>query len=144
MKSIQSAAPGPVKRGQSPRLRSIRRVALASALALFFILLLSGVASAHALLSRSDPASGEIIDYGKAPAQLRLWFTEEINPALTKAIVVDHNNKEVDLGNSQVNASDPRELDTGLHQLQPGFYVVIWKSVYAEDGHATGGSFFFR
>jgi copper transport protein len=144
MKSFQSVAPGPVKRGQALRLRPIRRVVIASTLALFFILLASGVASAHALLSRSDPASGEIIDYGKAPSQLRLWFTEEINPALTKAIVVNHNNKAVDLGDSHVNSSDPRELDTGLQQLAPDFYVVIWKSTSAEDGHSTGGSFLFR
>ncbi|HLV97170.1 MAG TPA: CopD family protein [Ktedonobacterales bacterium] len=126
------------------RLRPIRRVVIACALALFFVLLFGGVASAHALLSRSDPASGEIIDYGKAPSQLRIWFTEEINPALTSAVVVNHANKEVDLKNSHVNASDPRELDTGLQQLPPDFYVVIWKSVSAEDGHATGGSFLFR
>lgn len=144
MKSMQSAPAGLMKPEPSRHRRRVRRVVIASALALFFVLLLSGVASAHALLARSDPAAGAILDYGKAPAQLRLWFTEEINPALTKAIVVDHNNKEVDLQNSHVNASDPRELDTGLHQLQPGFYVVIWKSVSAEDGHSVGGNFLFR
>ncbi len=144
MKRTQTASPDPVKRKQPMRLRPLRRAALACALALFLMLLFSGVASAHALLVRSDPASGEIIDYGKAPSQLRLWFTEEINPALTSAVVVNHANKEVDLKNSRVNASDPRELDTGLEALPPDFYVVIWKSVSAEDGHATGGSFLFR
>ena len=144
MKSMQNAPDPSMKRGPSQLLRPVRRVAVASTLAIFLILLLSGVASAHALLMRSDPAAGAILDYNSAPSQLRLWFTEEINPALTKAVVVDHNNKEVDLQNSHVNSSDPRELDTGLHQLQPGFYVVVWKSVSAEDGHATGGNFLFR
>lgn len=143
MKSIQNASHAPMKREPSLR-RQARRVAVASALALLLLLLFSGVASAHALLVRSDPAADAVLDADKAPTQLRLWFSEEINPALTKAIVVDHNNKEVDLQDSHVNASDPRELDTGLHQLQPGFYVVIWKSVSAEDGHATGGNFLFR
>ena len=126
------------------RRRHARRVALASTLAVILLLLLSGVASAHALLARSDPANGAILDADKAPTQVRLWFTEDVNPALTKAVVVDHNNQEVDLENSQVSSSDPREVAVGLHQLQPGFYVVIWKSVSAEDGHATGGSFLFR
>lgn len=144
MKSMQSAPAGLMKPEQSRRRRRVQRVVIASVLALFFVLLLSGVASAHALLARSDPPAGAILDYGKAPAQLRLWFTEEINPALTRAIVVDHNNKEVDLQNSHVNSSDPRELDTGLPRLQPGFYVVIWKSVSAEDGHSVGGNFLFR
>jgi putative copper export protein/methionine-rich copper-binding protein CopC len=143
MKSIQNASRASMQGKQSMR-RQAARVAMASALALFLLLLLSGVASAHALLARSDPAAGAILDADKAPTQLRLWFTEEVNPALTKAIVVDHNNKEVDLQNSHVSSSDPRELDTGLHQLSPGFYVVIWKSVSAEDGHATAGNFLFR
>ncbi len=146
MKNIQSAIDESTQ-GDLPicrRGRHARHLALASTLAIVLLLLLSGVASAHALLARSDPASGAILNADKAPTQVRLWFTEEINPVLTKAIVVDHNNHEVDLGNSQVSSSDPRELDTGLHQLQPGFYVVIWKSVSAEDGHSVGGNFLFR
>jgi copper transport protein len=129
---------------QQPLRRQARHIALAAVLALFLLLLFSGVASAHATLARSDPAADAILAYGKAPTQLRLWFTEDVNPVLTKAIVVDHNNKEVDLHDSHVSSSDPRELDTGLQQLQPGFYVVIWKSVSAEDGHATAGNFLFR
>jgi copper transport protein len=143
MKKIHNAADRPVKREKLMRRRA-RHVGIAAALALFFLLLFSGVASAHALLARSDPAAGAILDYDKAPTQVRLWFTEDVNPALTKAVVVDHNNNEVDLHDSHVSPSDPREVDTSLHQLQPGFYVVIWKSVSAEDGHATGGNFLFR
>jgi putative copper export protein/methionine-rich copper-binding protein CopC len=146
MRNRQSIPGEAVNPDTSPRWRwrRMRSLAAASMLALFLLLLLSGVASAHALLVRSDPAAGAILDYDQAPTQVRLWFTEEINPALTKAVVVDHNNKEVDLQNSHVSPSDPRELDTGLHRLQPGFYVVIWKSVSAVDGHATGGNFLFR
>ncbi len=122
----------------------LRRAALAPALALFLLLLFSGVASAHATLARSDPTAGAIFDANQAPTQVRLWFTEDVNSALTRAIVVDHNNQEVDLQDSRVSPTDPREVDTSLRQLSPGFYVVIWRSVSAEDGHAIGGSFFFR
>ncbi len=144
MKNMQSATDGPVKSGKWTRHRRLRHLAIASMLALFLALLVSGVASAHATLARSDPPNGAILDANQAPTQVRLWFTEDVNPALTKAIVVDHNNQEVDLQDSHVSPSDPREVDLSLRQLQPGFYVVIWKSVSAEDGHATGGSFLFR
>jgi copper transport protein len=144
MKRIQNAHQAALKRPPSTLLRRARALAIASTLALFLMLLASGVASAHALLARSDPASGAILDPDKVPNQLRLWFTEEINPALTKAVVVDKNNKEVDKKDSHVNPSDPRELDTSLQPLPPGFYVVIWKSVSAEDGHSVGGNFLFR
>jgi copper transport protein len=144
MKTMQSAPDELVKRKRSPGWRRVRRLAVASTLALFLILLFSSVASAHALLARSDPPADAILNADQVPTQVRLWFTEEINPALTKAIVVDHNNTEVDLQNSHVSSSDPRELDTDLKPLQPGFYVVIWKSVSAEDGHAVGGNFLFR
>lgn len=145
-KSVECALRRPGESAESRRhtRRRVWQVSLASTLALFLLLLFSGVASAHALLARSDPANGAILDADQAPKQVRLWFTEDVNPALTQAIVVDHNNKEVDLQNSHTSPSDPREIDVGLHQLQPDFYVVIWKSVSAEDGHATGGSFLFR
>jgi copper transport protein len=144
MKSLQRASAVSMNTLSSKRRGHARRVAVAVLLALFLMLLFGGVASAHATLAKSDPASGAILDADQAPTQVRLWFTEDVNPALTKASVVDHNNKEVDLQNSRVSPSDPREVDVGLHQLQPDFYVVIWKSVSAEDGHATGGSFYFR
>jgi putative copper export protein len=34
-------------------------------------------------------------------------------------------------------------MDVSLRPLQSGVYVVIWRSVSAEDGHATGGNFLF-
>src|SRR5215813_11216438 len=88
IKRMQNPSAGMMKPARSGR---VRRVAIASTLALFFLLLLSGVASAHALLARSDPAAGAIFLADQAPSQVRLWFTEDVNPALTKAVVVDHN-----------------------------------------------------
>jgi putative copper export protein/methionine-rich copper-binding protein CopC len=126
------------------RHRSVVRVLIASFCAITLLLLLSGVASAHALLDHSIPAQGAILDQDQVPSKAQFWFTEELNPALSKVIVVDQNNHEVDRQNSHVSSSNPKEIDLGLPKLGPGAYVVIWRTVSADDGHAAGGSFIFR
>jgi copper transport protein len=118
------------------------RLLLASLLAFTLLLLFSGVASAHALLARSDPPQNAILN--QAPTQVRLWFTEEVNPALSKAIVVDPTNHELDKHDSHISSADPKEIDLGLSQLGPGAYIVIWHTVSANDGHPAAGSFIFR
>ncbi len=120
------------------------RLLIASSFALILLLLLSGVASAHALLDHAAPPPGAILDQDQVPTQARLFFTEEVNPALSKVIVVDPSNHEVDRKDSRVSSSNPKEIDVGLSQLGPGAYVVIWRTVSADDGHAAGGSYIFR
>lgn len=158
MKNIQRTPDRAVNLNAPPRWRwpRIRSLAVASTLALFCLLLFSGVASAHALLVRSNPAVNSTVDCitpptdtptqncPDAPTQVQLWFSEEINPVLTKAVVVNVSNQEVDRKDSHVSSSDPKEMDLGLQPLQPGVYIVIWQSTSAEDGHTTGGNFYFR
>ncbi len=130
-----------------PRRARLVRVLIASCCALTLLLLLSGVASAHALLDHSTPSPGDAFyldQLPKQPTQARFWFTEEVNPALSKVVVVDQNNHEVDKQDSHVSSSNPKEIDLGLPQLGSGAYIVIWRTVSADDGHAAGGSFIFR
>ncbi len=158
MKHGQRAPHGAVNLNTSPRWRwqRIRSLAIAAVLALICLPLLSGVASAHALLVRSNPAASATVDCitpptdtptqncPDAPTQVQLWFSEDINPVLSKAVVVNVSNQEVDRKDSHVSSSDPKEMDLGLQPLQPGVYIVIWQSTSAEDGHTTGGNFYFR
>jgi len=131
-----------------------RRRALPIALALAFALLLatafpftsSGglipIASAHALLVRSDPAAHAVL---QAPlSQVRLWFSEDVNPGTSHAIVVDTTNREVDNHDSHVNPSNATEMDVSLPLLPAGTYVVAWVTQSADDGHITSGSFYFQ
>jgi copper transport protein len=100
------------------------------------------VASAHAYLLRSDPPANTILD---APPQIvRMWFSEELNPFTSHAVVVDTTNHEVDTGEGTVNSSDATEMDVTPLLLRAGTYVVVWRSQSAQDGHITGGSFIFR
>ncbi len=100
------------------------------------------VASAHAYLLRSDPPANKVL---KAPPQIvRLWFSEEINPFTSHAIIVDPTNREVDTGQGTVNSSNAKEMDITPLLLHAGTYVVVWRSQSAQDGHISGGSFIFR
>ena len=99
-------------------------------------------ASAHALLVRADPAPDSVAQ--TPPSRVRMWFSEDLNRQTSRAVVVDTTNREVDLKNSKVSSSDPKEMDVGLPLLPAGTYVVAWRTQSAIDGHIVGGSFIFR
>ncbi|WP_162179470.1 copper resistance CopC/CopD family protein [Thermogemmatispora carboxidivorans] len=110
------------------------------ALALF--LFLPGTAEAHAVLLRSDPSQDALLR--TAPTEVRLWFSEDLNPTLSSAAVVNSHSQRVDKGDAHVSSSDHRELDLGLKaNLPPDVYVVVWRSVSNVDGHVLRGSFLF-
>jgi copper transport protein len=100
------------------------------------------LASAHAYLLRSDPPANAILN---APPQVvHLWFSEELNPFTSHAVIVDTTNHEVDTAQGTVNTSNVMEMDVTPLLLRAGSYVVVWRSQSAQDGHITGGSFIFR
>src|SRR5260370_3486279 len=99
------------------------------------------VASAHAYLLRSDPPANAILN---APPQIvRMWFSEELNPFTSHAVVVDTTNHEVDTGEGTVNTSNAMEMDVTPLLLRAGTYVASLRSQSAQDGHLTAGSFTF-
>ena len=106
-------------------------------------ILLAGarVAGAHAFLERADPRVGSTVR--TSPAQMRLWFTERLEPAFSSVQVVNEAGQRVDKGDSQVDAATPKQLRISLSPLPPGTYKVIWR-VLSVDTHITEGSFTFR
>jgi hypothetical protein len=113
--------------------------ALASALAV----LLWGVAGAgaHAFLERADPPVGSTVR--TPPAQVRLWFTESLEPAFSRVQVLNEAGQRVDKGDSQVDPLNLAVLRISLPPLPPGLYKVIWR-VLSRDSHVTTGDFTFR
>src|SRR5579864_3711529 len=88
-----------------------RTVLIAALLALCLVLLFPMVASAHtdhAILLRSDPAKDAILS--TAPQQVRMWFSEDLNPALSTAVVVNADNQRVDNNDAHVSSSDTTEM----------------------------------
>src|SRR3970040_899549 len=51
-------------------------------------------AGAHAHLDRAAPAAGSTVP--GSPPQLKLWFTERLEPAFSKVRVLDRNGKQVE------------------------------------------------
>jgi len=104
--------------------------------------LFPAVASAHAILLRSDPAKDSILSI--APKQVRMWFSEALNPAFSTAVVVNGENKRVDNQDAHVSPNDQTEMDLSLQpNLPPAVYIVIYRTDSAVDGHILRGSFIF-
>jgi hypothetical protein len=96
---------------------------------------------AHSFLDRANPRAGSTVKV--APAQVRLWFTEALEPAFSGAQVLNDAGQRVDKADSQVDPSDRRLLRVSLPPLPPGTYKVIWR-VLSVDSHVTEGDFTFR
>ncbi len=97
-------------------------------------------AFAHAFLDHASPAVGSTVP--TAPAVITLWYTQQLEPAFSSMTVTDQAGRRVDLGNAQVPASHPDQLQVGLSALPPGTYAVSWH-VVSVDTHPTQGSFTF-
>ncbi len=86
------------------------------------------------------PAVGSVV-HG-SPAQLKLWFTQRLEPAFSTAQVLDRDGKRVDKSDSRVDPADATQLVVSLPQLAPGTYRVTWR-VLSVDTHVTEGDFTF-
>ncbi len=119
-----------------------RRLLVAVLLAVCLALALPGTSEAHAILLRSDPAKDAVLSV--APHQVRMWFSEELNPAVSTAVVVNGASKRVDHHDAHVSPGDATEMDVTLQpNLPPAVYVVIYRTDSAVDGHVLTGSFLF-
>jgi copper resistance protein C len=98
-------------------------------------------ASAHAFLDRASPAVGSSVP--SPPAAVTMWFTQQLAPAFTTAMVTDQSGNSVDSGAAQVDPKDPTELRVPLKPLPPGTYTVTWRAL-SVDTHTTQGHFNFE
>ena len=96
---------------------------------------------AHVFLERSDPAVGGEIH--SAPAAVRIWFTEAIEPASSTIQVFDATGRQVDKKDTHLNRSNHSLLEVSLSRLGPGIYKVVWR-VMSADTHVTNGDFKFQ
>jgi methionine-rich copper-binding protein CopC len=97
-------------------------------------------ARAHAFLDHAAPAVGSTVH--APPAQVRLWFTQQLEPAFSSVRVVDRSDKRVDRGDSNVDARDGTILQVSVPALATGRYRVVWR-VLSVDTHVTEGDFTF-
>ena len=108
-----------------------------------FLIVLIGAAriEAHAFLRDAEPAVGSTVQ--TSPNEVRIRFTENIEPAFSSIRVFDASGKEVDKRDVHLDRSDRSRLHVSLPQLTAGIYKVVWR-VVSVDTHVTNGSFTFR
>ena len=110
---------------------------------IIFLILLTASArlKAHAFLKDADPRVGSTIQ--TSPTEIRIRFTENIEPAVSSIQVFDVSGKEVDKRDLHLDRSDRALLHISLPQLDVGTYKVVWR-VVSVDTHVTNGNFTFR
>jgi len=124
------------------RFTTRRFLLLALPLAIGLTLFFPAVASAHAILLRSNPAADSVLSI--APQQVHMWFSEALNPAFSTAVVINAQNKRVDNQDAHVSPNDSTEMDLTLQSnLPPAVYIVVYRTDSAVDGHILRGSFIF-
>ena len=114
---------------------------LGAAVALTALLLGAGGAWGHAFLERAQPRVGSTVK--AAPSQVRVWFSEALEPAFSTLEVVNERGERVDRGPAQVDTTSRALLHVPLKPLGPGTYRVKWR-VLSVDTHVTEGDFTFR
>jgi methionine-rich copper-binding protein CopC len=105
------------------------------------LLMLGQACWAHAFIDHAEPAVGNQIH--SAPTQVKIWFTEKLEPALSKIQVFDLSGREIDKRDSQIDQSNGALLTVSLPELKPGKYKVVWRAV-SVDTHVTTGNFTFE
>ena len=110
---------------------------------IFFLILLAESArlEAHAFLKDAEPSVGSTVQ--KSPSEVRIRFTENIEPAVSSIRVFDASGKEVDKRDLHLDRADHALLHVSLPQLGAGTYKVVWR-VVSVDTHVTNGNFTFR
>jgi methionine-rich copper-binding protein CopC len=102
---------------------------------------LGGPAAAHAFLERAAPPVGSRV--AAAPQEVRLSFSEPVEPAFSQVTVVG----PPGFGGAtaaQLAGGDRRTLVVSLRRpAPPGAYVVRWR-VLSVDSHVTQGQFKFE
>ena len=98
-------------------------------------------AGAHAFLDRADPPVGAAVK--TPPSQIRIWFTENLEPAFSRIRVLNQAGQQIDKNDSQTDPSNAALLRISVPPLPPGTYTVIWR-VLSVDTHVTEGDFTFR
>ena len=123
---------------KTTRLLNIRHLVVS----LSFILLCSlpEASWGHAFPDHSDPKVGSTVAI--SPAQVRIWFDSDLEPAFSTIMVLNASNEMVDKKDGRVDPSNPTLLQVSLPKLPHGTYRVMW-NVVARDGHRTTGDFTF-
>ena len=103
-------------------------------------LALPAAAWAHAALLRTVPEASRTIN--AAPREVRLTYSEPVEPRFAIVSVTDAAGKQVTSGDPAAAPGSPDTLVTPLERVPEGWYLVFWRVISA-DGHPVRGAFTF-
>ena len=98
---------------------------------------------AHARLEAANPGPDAVVPV--APAEVRIWFTQELTLRGHDIAVTDASGVRLDNADAQIDQTDPdrKQLFATLQPLPPGTYLVTYTARSAEDGHDYVDSYSF-
>ena len=96
---------------------------------------------AHATPITYEPANASLLQ--AVPDQIRIHFSETIEPKASGIMVFAPDGTRVDSGNAFVDSNDAHFYQTAIKGVGQGTYLVSWQVVSADDGHFTKGAFAF-
>jgi methionine-rich copper-binding protein CopC len=95
---------------------------------------------AHAFLDHAEPKVGSSVT--NSPTEIKIWFTQNLEPAFSKLEVRDAKGEEVDNKDAHLDDKNTSLFIVSLPPLPSGAYTVIWHAV-SVDTHKTQGHFEF-
>lgn len=91
----------------------------------------------HLRLVRAEPAADATVT--EAPAEIRLFFSQEPVLAATSVRLLSADETALELGDPTLDEQDSTIVHVALHgDLAPGTYRVTWRTT-SPDGHVVRG-----
>ncbi|GCE16134.1 copper transport protein YcnJ [Tengunoibacter tsumagoiensis] len=98
----------------------------------------------HAQYDHSFPSANARLLSGEPPREVRVWFTEQVEPDFSRLEVYDQARQRVDQNDSHSVVADTSVLTISLRtHLPDGAYTVVYHTVSVDDGHEVTGNFSF-
>ena len=94
------------------------------------------LAWAHAELIGGEPADGAVVD--QPPEQVRLHFSEPIEPEFYALQVYASDRSRIDSGSPRISPNDARVLEVDVRDAGSGTFTVVWRAV-SLDSHVIRG-----
>ncbi len=125
-----------------PRLRArqLRRIGVFVAVSATVLVVLAAPASAHAVLSGSDPAPQANVSV--SPRSITLEFTETVDVRPDAIQLLDGRGESVTTGRAVHPGGQERVVRASVPKLDQGLYTVAWRAI-SGDSHPIQGAFTF-
>lgn len=116
-------------------MRTPARLSLLAA-GLFF----AGPVLLHTKLVKAEPGIDATVS--QSPAEVRFWFSEKPEAALTSAALMKEDHSPI--ATVRMKETDDSLVVAGPIpvKLEPGRYMVMWKTA-SKDGHVVRGTYYF-